>query len=80
MILEIDEYHFRREVEIDPGFGEVLGVAPFDLIFISDERFRQLGAVDGEVGLEREDGDFAVEAFLAKAFDGANRSGAAVVG
>lgn len=79
MILEIDGYHFRREVEINPGFGEVLGVAPFNLFFIGDKSFRELGAVDGEVGLEREDRDLAVEAFPAKPFDGADCSGATVV-
>lgn len=79
MVFEIDGGHFRREVKINPGFGEVLGVAPFNLLFIGDKSFGELGAVDREVGLKREDGDLAVEAFLTKAFDGADCSGATVV-
>lgn len=75
MVLEIDRYHFRGEVEIDAGLREVLCVAQLNLFFIGDERFGELGSVDGEIGLESEDGDLAIEALFAKTFYGANRGG-----
>lgn len=79
MILEIDRYHFRGEVEIDAGLREVLGATPFDLLFVADECFGELGTVDGEVILERKDGDLAFEAFFAKTFDGTDCGGTSVV-
>lgn len=60
-------------MEINAGFGEVLCITPLYLFFVGDERFGELSAVDGEMGLESEDGDFAIETLFAKTFDGTNR-------